>query len=175
MIRAVEKGIYSRGLMPVTLVISKWDCVNPVNAKAMSDEIFSDLALRLSRISDQFLVMSCPISIVEPKRRGFQAMNIQFPFLFSALGIIYGRFLSGMDDARGVKAARSNGFWKGLAHFLFEDTRFVGSIMKDADQHKRLARSIFGHLCLEAQAPGNLLRFAQSGEETNLALIPLDI
>lgn len=154
--------------------------------------MFNRFALDLSGYTPNIFAMSCPISIRDPDRDQFRAYNIEMPFIFSAMGIIYSQFLTAQveaiaaqESAEKARELRSLGPWERFKRFMREGRgveKTIGVAERDAANKSdeaskdcQLARQIYEYLCIEEMAGCAHVLFAQDGEQRSLSRIGITI
>lgn len=183
---------HTSSLTPVSIIFSKFDTILRNKQKEASRMMFDKFALDLSGYTPNIFAMSCPISIRDPERDQFRAYNIELPFIFSAMGIIYSQFLTVQGEALIAQASaertrelRSLGPWERFKRFMREGRgveKTIGAAeaaaagkSDEASRDRQLARQIYEYLCIEEMAEYSHVLFAQDGEQRSLSQIGIDI
>lgn len=188
-----------KALLPIAVVPTKFDKLMhgiPLEQiNALHDALFEDIVINISQIDPKILCMYCPISIVS-QRKTLDPWCCEHPFLFSALGIIYGQ----MEEKRlsAIKHRGTERDWKEKENDAHEEfardpvTRIWNVVVNDAptaatlerrasiakqnaendeseaDKDKKLAQSIASSFSIDHMTGKAPLRFAQQGHAISL-------
>jgi len=152
--------------LPVSIVLSKMDVHAPEKRSEIHDEIFNEIVTSLSFVGSKLLFMSCPMMITSRRINQFAPKQIEYPFLFSALGIIAGQYYGIEIAARNAQQEADSSVLKQISHW-FNGTQ--AQLNQEATLDAMLAVAIVQGMKADLLLERCDLRFAQAGAEIDLS------
>jgi hypothetical protein len=159
-----------RAFLPVTVVLSKCDAYgsSAPGRKHVHATLFKEIVAQFSNLDARIMLMSCPTTLIATRPNTLNPANLEYPFLFSALGIIMAQHYDSLDDATSARELRSESLFKRFLQFL-NDPRTIGSMERGAKADLGLAKAIISGIKADLLLDRADLRFAQVGSEIDLS------
>jgi len=164
---AVDSLTHPLAILPVSVVLTKFDRYPQEKWGSIHDLLFNEIVTQFSDMDAKILLMSCPMSITSMRPNILKPKNIEYPFLFSTLGIVFAQYHHLLFDAEYARITRKESIFKRFFQFV-KDGRTIGSMERSAYADLMLAKAILSGIKGDLVLKRADLRFAQSGSEIDI-------